>query len=86
MPPVFSMLDSFIPLASPARQELEIEKMSAITVDQAMVEDPTTADPDTPVSKVASWMVEKHYYTIPVVASGKLVGVIGKEDILKVLL
>jgi len=39
-----------------------------------------------PVSEIASLMVEKHFHTIPVVEEGKLVGIIGKEDILKVLI
>lgn len=86
MPPVFSMLDSYIPLASSARRELEIEKMSAITVAQAMEKNPVTANLDTPVSQIAGWMVEDHYYTIPVVDNGKLVGIIGKEDLLKMIL
>jgi CBS domain-containing protein len=30
-------------------------------------------------------MVEKHFHTIPVVKNKKLVGIIGKEDVLKTL-
>ncbi|MCF6248923.1 MAG: CBS domain-containing protein [Desulfobacula sp.] len=85
-PPIFSMLDSFIPLASAKQLDHEMEKISALTVDQAMVKDPTTADPDMPISKIASLMVDRHFHTIPVVESGKLVGIIGQEDILKVLI
>jgi CBS domain-containing protein len=31
-------------------------------------------------------MVEKNYHTLPVVDDGKLVGIVGKEDVLKTLL
>jgi CBS domain-containing protein len=31
-------------------------------------------------------MVEKNYHTLPVVEGGKLVGVVGKEDVLRTLL
>ncbi len=85
-PPIFSMLDSFIPLASSKQLDHEIEKISALTVNHAMVKDPRTVDPDMPISKIASLMVDRHFHTIPVVESGKLVGVIGQEDILKVLI
>ena len=86
VPPVFSMLDSFIPLTSSRQLEKEIEKISAITVAQAMVEETTTAAPDTPISEIASLMVENRFHTIPVVEDGKLVGIIGQEDILRRLI
>lgn len=86
MPPVFSMLDSFIPLSSSRQLENEIKKISAITVEQAMVENPVTAEPQTPVEEIASMMVENRFHTIPVVDNGKLVGIIGQEDILKRLI
>ncbi|RLB91317.1 MAG: hypothetical protein DRH26_08210, partial [Deltaproteobacteria bacterium] len=37
-------------------------------------------------SEIASLMVEKHFHTIPVVDGKKLIGIIGKEDILKTLI
>ncbi len=86
MPPVFSMLDSFIPLASSRQLEHEFEKISAITVAQAMADDPVTTGPQTPISEIASLMVENRFHTIPVVEDGKLLGIIGQEDILKRLI
>lgn len=86
MPPIFSMLDSFIPLSSSKQLENEIEKISAITVGQAMVEDPTVVSPEASITEVASLMVENRFYTVPVVENGKLVGIIGQEDVLKQLL
>ncbi len=86
MPPVFSMLDSFIPLSSSRQLEHELKKIAAFTVAQAMVEDPLTVSPETPIAEVASLMVENRYHTLPVVENGKLVGIIGQEDILKQLI
>ena len=31
-------------------------------------------------------MVEKHFHTIPVVKEDKVVGIVGKEDVLKTLI
>ena len=38
------------------------------------------------IDKVAALMVEENYHTLPVVDGGRLVGVVGKEDILRTLL
>jgi len=31
-------------------------------------------------------MVEKNYHTLPVIDAGKLVGILGKEDVLRTLI
>ena len=85
-PPIFTMLDSFIPLSSSQSMEDYFQKMSAISVDQAMEKKPVTIGSETLVSEIANLMVEKHFHTIPVVDNKKLVGIIGKEDILKTLI
>ena len=60
--------------------------MTAITVGQAMTPEPVTVAPESEISIVASLMVDKNFHTIPVVDGDKLVGVIGKEDVLKTLM
>lgn len=88
LPPILTFLDGIIPLSSSKRLEKEFKKIAATTVRQAMVHDPVTVEPDTPISQVAALMVEKHFHTIPVVDKKnrlKLVGIIGKEDVLKTL-
>ncbi|HCY84411.1 MAG TPA: hypothetical protein DHV36_04680 [Desulfobacteraceae bacterium] len=86
IPPIFTILDGIIPLASSKKLEDEFQKISATKVKQAMVTDVTTVAPETPVAEIASLMVEKHFHTIPVVDGKKLVGIIGKEDILKTMI
>ncbi len=83
VPPIFTILDSIIPLSSSRKLEEELEKISAASVEQAMVAQPVTVAPETPISEIASLMVEKHFHTIPVVDGTKLVGIIGKEDVLR---
>jgi CBS domain-containing protein len=85
LPPIFTLLDSFIPLTSSQKMEDEFKKIAATTVEQAMAKDPATVTADTPVSEIASLMVEKHFHTIPVVEGKKVIGIIGKEDILKTM-
>ena len=86
IPPIFTILDSIIPLSSSRKLEEEVRKISASSVEQAMVKDPVTVAPGTPVSDIASLMVEKRFHTIPVVEGAKLVGIIGKEDILRTMI
>jgi len=86
IPPIFVILDGIFPLSSSKKLKEELEKISATTVEQAMIKNPVSAHPDMPISEIASLMVEKHFHTIPVVDAHKLVGIIGKEDILKVLI
>ncbi|WP_413863799.1 CBS domain-containing protein, partial [Desulfobacula sp.] len=86
IPPIFTILDSIIPLSSSKKLEDTLKKISAATVAQAMIQDPITVSADTPLSEIASLMVEKHFHTLPVVDGKKLVGIIGKEDVLKTLI
>jgi CBS domain-containing protein len=85
VPPIFTILDSIFPLFSSKKLDDDFRKIAAATVAQAMVKNVVTVTPDTPVSEIASLMVEKHFHTIPVVENKKLVGIIGKEDVLRTL-
>lgn len=86
IPSLFTLLDGYIPLTLLNRLDKEVEKIAATTVDQAMTPNPTTVDPETDIEKVAVLMVEKNYHTLPVVDHGKLVGIVGKEDVLRTLI
>jgi CBS-domain-containing membrane protein len=85
LPSVFTLLDGFIPLTSPRRLDAELEKIAAAKVRQAMSHDPVTVGPDATVEEIATLMVEKGFHTLPVVEGGRLVGVVGKSDVLKTL-
>ena len=86
VPSVFTLLESFIPLTSIKRIDKEMEKIAALTVKEAMTLEPVTVNPETDIEEVAKLMVDKKYHTLPVVEGGKVVGIVGKEDVLKTLL
>jgi CBS domain-containing protein len=86
LPSFFNLLDGLIPLASAKTWEQEIQRIGANTVAQAMTADPVTVSPDTSLDEIASLMVDRKLHTLPVVKDGKLVGIVGKEDILRTLL
>lgn len=85
LPTIFTFLDGYIPLSSMKTLEKEVNRISALKVEQAMTAGPVTVSPDTSLEEVATIMVDRNYHTIPVVDEGRLVGVIGKEDVIKTL-
>ena len=57
--------------------------MAASTVVEIMSSEPHDITPDTPVEEIATLMVEQRYYTLPVQENGRIVGVVGMEDLLR---
>ncbi|MFH0724837.1 MAG: CBS domain-containing protein [Pseudomonadota bacterium] len=85
IPSLFTLLDGYFPLRSMKNMETELEKIAALTVEQAMTRKPITISPNTPIEEIATLMVEKGFHTLPVLENGRLVGVVGKEDVLRTL-
>ena len=86
IPSLFTLLESYIPLTSIKRIDKEVEKIAALKVKQAMTPNPVTVDPQTDIEDVARLMVDEKYHTLPVMEGNKVVGIVGKEDVLKTLL
>lgn len=86
IPSLFTLLDGYIPLTPTKRMDKEVEKIAATKVAEAMTAPPMTVDPETDIEKIAALMVEKNFHTVPVVDANTLVGIIGKEDVLRTLI
>jgi CBS-domain-containing membrane protein len=86
IPSLFTLLDGFISFTSLKSIEKDVEKIAAITVRKAMTPDPVIVHPDTGIDEIATLIVDKNYHSIPVVFRGKLVGIVGKEDILRTII
>ena len=86
VPSFFTFLDGLITLTSMKQFEKQVQKIAATTVAQAMTPNPVVVRPDTDIEKVAALMVDNNFHTIPVVDEGELVGIVGKEDILRTLI
>lgn len=85
IPSFFTFLDGLIPTTSMKQLEKEVRKIAASTVAQAMTPNPVCVEPETSIESVAALMVDKGFHTLPVMDEGRLVGIVGKEDILKTL-
>ncbi len=86
LPSLFTFFDGLIPMTSYRSLEKEVDKIVASKVSQAMTPDPITIDPDTSLEDIATLMVNNNIHTLPVVEGGRLVGIIGKEDVLRTLM
>ena len=86
IPSLFTLLDGYISLTTSKRMDKEVEKIAATKVAEAMTADPVTVGPATDIEKIAVLMVEKNYHTLPVIEAGELVGILGKEDVLRTLI
>ncbi len=82
--------DRDVRLASMPRPRKEPNHRDAllelIRVEQVMTRDPASASPDTPIAEAARLMLEHRYGGLPVIADGRLVGIITQGDLLKALL
>jgi CBS domain-containing protein len=86
IPSYFTFLDGLITLTSMKNMEKEMSKIAAATVSQAMTRKPVTVSPDASIETVAALMVDKNMHTLPVLDQGQLVGIVGKEDVLRTLM
>jgi CBS domain-containing protein len=86
LPSLFTFFDGLIPLTSYRSLEKEVDKIVASKVSQAMTPDPITIDPERSLEDIATLMVNNNVHTLPVVEGTRLVGIIGKEDVLRTLM
>jgi CBS domain-containing protein len=86
IPTVFVILDSIIPLENPWRMQKEFKRLTATKVEDIYSKPAVCVEPDTDITEVARIMSEKGIHTLPVVDRGKLVGVIGKGDVIRSLI
>jgi CBS domain-containing protein len=86
IPSLFTLLDGFVPLSSSALLEAEVKRIAASKVSDAMSTKVVTVAPDKTIDEIAALMVDKKFHTLPVVQDGKLLGIVGKKDVLKTLI
>ncbi|MBJ6726314.1 CBS domain-containing protein [Geomesophilobacter sediminis] len=83
IPTVVSIFDWVIYLESDKRFEKELQKMTGQTVGDIFTAPARSVAPETPVNEVADIMTREKVHTIPVVDGMRLVGVIGRIDMIR---
>lgn len=85
IPTVFTLLDGLIFLERPKKMEEEIKRLGASVVEDLYSRDVITVEERAPIDEIATIMSEKKAYTIPVMDGGRIVGIIGKADLIRTL-
>jgi CBS domain-containing protein len=83
MPPAINILDLHVYLQIPSHLFHKVEKMLGATVGDIMTARPLTVSPETPVPQLAALMAKQKVHTLPVVEKGRIVGIIGKMDLVR---
>lgn len=83
IPTMISLIDSVIFLESSKKIEKEIQKMAGNTVQDICSKELVTVDGETALDEIATIMANKKVHTLPVLMNDKLIGVIGKSDIIR---
>jgi CBS domain-containing protein len=83
IPSMLRIFDAIIPLKGSEAIEKEIQRMAASQVSDICTTDVTTIGEDTPLEEIATIMAEKHITLLPVVRDGKVIGVVGKHEVIR---
>lgn len=85
IPTVINIFDAVIYLGSSKKFEEDIKRMAATTVEDIFRKDVVTIAENATIEEIATIMSEKNIHHLPVVKKGKLVGIVGKKDIVKAI-
>lgn len=83
IPTMLRIFDAFIPMEGSKSIEREIKEMSATMVKDIYSKEVITINEDTPLEEIATLMSEKKVHFLPVMREGKLVGIVGKQEVIK---
>jgi len=85
IPTVVTLFDAVIYLESSKKFEKEIERVNATKVEDLYTKKVVSIEKETPIDEIATIMAEKKIYTIPVMEGDRLVGIVGKTDLIRTL-
>jgi CBS domain-containing protein len=85
IPTIIRIFDAIIPIESDSRVEEEIKKMAATTVGDICTKEVITVDVETPLPEIADIMTDRGVHLLPVMDGKRLVGIIGKKDIIRAI-
>ena len=85
IPTVVALFDAVFYLERPGKFKEEFTRICATTVGDLYTKEVVTVNETTPIDEIATIMSHKKIYTLPVMDGDRLVGIIGKADILRTL-
>jgi CBS-domain-containing membrane protein len=85
IPTVVTIFDAVLYLEGSKKMKEELRRLNATTVEDLYTTKVVTVNEDTPAEEIATLMADKKIYTIPVVEGTRVVGIIGKADLIRTL-
>lgn len=85
LPYVISILDAHFYLERPSTFKKNLEKLMGNLVSDIMTAPPVTITADMEVDEIATVMARRQMHTLPVLDGTRMVGIIGKIDIIQAL-
>jgi len=85
IPTVIALFDAVLFLESEKKFEADVKKLTGSKIEDIYHKNPITVSPDTDLGEITTIMAEKDVHTLPVLENDKLVGIIGKKDVIRAL-
>ena len=86
IPTVLTLFDSWIPLELPSTLKKEIARIGATSVNDLVNRQAPTLSPQDPLRTAVGLFDREDVDILPVVEKGRVVGVVGREDLVRLLL
>lgn len=83
IPTVIALFDWVVYLESEKNFRDEVKRVTARTVGEICTREVVSCGPVATVAEIAEMMTEKKVHLVPVVESGKILGVVGRHDIIR---
>ena len=85
IPTVIALFDAVLFLESEKKFESDVKKLTGSKIGDIYHKNPITVSPDTELNEITTIMAEKDVHTLPVLENDKLVGIIGKKDVIRAM-
>jgi CBS domain-containing protein len=85
IPTVIALFDAVLFLESEKKFEADVKKLTGSKIEDIYHKNPITVSLDTELNEITTLMAEKDVHTLPVLDGDKLVGIIGKRDVIRAM-
>ena len=83
IPTVIALFDAVLFLESEKKFEDDLKKITGSKIEDIYHKNLITVSPDTDLNEIITLMAEKNIHTLPVLDGDKLIGIIGKRNIIR---
>ena len=84
-PSYLGILENLLPIGGDRNLDDEMRKVMAVTAREVMTDDVYTASPEDDLSEVLHEMVQRHMHAVPVLANGRVEGMLFPSDVVRLI-